>query len=102
MMHSDNKYKQLFKTIFTCKLKNPSTKLILLKISIDPMGRKKTKISATSGKVTPLFFSGLFIVLCAASIFLIHPLLYFLKYFAAFGLVIGLMLIYYILKSDEL
>ena len=102
MMHSDNKYKELFKTVSTCKLKNPSIKLILLEICIDPMGRKKSKFSATSGKVTPLFFSSLFIVLCAASIFLIHPLLYFLKYFAAFGLVIGILLIYYILKSDEL
>jgi presenilin-like A22 family membrane protease len=42
------------------------------------------------------------VILCAASIFLIHPVLYFLKYFAAFGLIIGLLLLVYILKTDEL
>jgi len=54
------------------------------------------------GKFTPLFFTMLFVILCATSIVLIHPVLYFLKYFAAFGLLIGVLLIAYILKTDEL
>ena len=64
---------------------------------------KKTKKELTlKGKETPFFFAVLFGLLCAVSIFMIHPLLYFLKYFAAFGLIIAVLLIAYILKTDEL
>ena len=66
------------------------------------MLQKHQKNLSIKGKITPLFFAMLFVILCAASIFLIHPVLYFLKYFAAFGLIIGLLLLVYILRTDEL
>jgi len=66
------------------------------------MPQKHQKNLSIKGKLTPFFFAMLFVILCATSIFLIHPVLYFLKYFAAFGLIIGLLLIVYILKTDEL
>ena len=66
------------------------------------MPQKHQKNLSIKGKLTPFFFAMLFVILCATSIFLIHPVLYFLKYFAVFGLVIGLLLIVYILKTDEL
>ena len=66
------------------------------------MSQKHQKNLSIKGKITPFFFAMLFVILCATSIFLIHPVLYFLKYFAVFGLIIGLLLIVYILKTDEL
>ena len=66
------------------------------------MNKKHPKDLTLKGKITPFFFTMLFVILCAISIFLIHPVLYFLKYFAAFGLLIGILLIAYILRTDEL
>ena len=68
----------------------------------DKMTKKIPKNLTLKGKVTPLFFTMLFAILCAVSIFMIHPVLYFLKYFAAFGVLIALLLIVYILKTDEI
>jgi lipid-A-disaccharide synthase-like uncharacterized protein len=66
------------------------------------MKKKEKKGWTLKGKVTPFFFSMLFAILCAVSIFMIHPVLYFLKYFAAFGLLIAVLLLVYILKTDEI
>ena len=66
------------------------------------MNKKNQKALTNKGKVTPFFFAMLFAILCAVSIFMIHPVLYFLKYFAAFGLLIAVLLLLYILKTDEL
>ena len=66
------------------------------------MEKKEKKGLTLKGKVTPFFFSMLFAILCAVSIFMIHPVLYFLKYFAAFGLVIAVLILAYILKTDEI
>ena len=66
------------------------------------MTKKIPKNFTLKGKITPFFFTMLFAILCAVSIFTIHPVLYFLKYFAAFGLLIALLLIVYILKTDEI
>jgi len=66
------------------------------------MKKKARKGLSIKGKVTPFFFSMLFAVLCAVSIFMIHPILYFLKYFAVFGLLIAVLLLAYILKTDEI
>ena len=68
----------------------------------DKMNKKISKNFTLKGKITPFFFTMLFAILCAVSIFMIHPVLYFLKYFAAFGLLIALLLIVYILKTDEI
>ena len=75
---------------------------VILENKIEKMSQKHQKNLSIKGKLTPFFFAMLFVILCATSIFLIHPVLYFLKYFAAFGLIIGLLLIVYILKTDEL
>ena len=69
---------------------------------VDKMNKKISKNFTLKGKITPFFFTMLFAILCAVSIFMIHPVLYFLKYFAAFGLLIALLLIVYILKTDEI
>ena len=66
------------------------------------MNKKNQKALTLKGKVTPFFFAMLFAILCAVSIFMIHPVLYFLKYFAAFGLVIAVLILAYILKTDEI
>ena len=68
----------------------------------DKMTKKIPKNLTLKGKVTPFCFTMLFAILCAVSIFTIHPVLNFLKYFAAFGLLIALLLIVYILKTDEI
>ena len=84
-------------------MKNRQDQLsVMLENVIGKMSQKHQKNLSIKGKITPFFFAMLFVILCATSIFLIHPVLYFLKYFAAFGLVIGLLLIVYILKTDEL
>ena len=74
----------------------------ILQNMLGKMPEKHQKNFSIKGKLTPFFFAMLFVILCASSIFLINPILYFLKYFAAFGLFIGLLLIVYILKTDEL
>ena len=85
------------------KLKNRQDQLsVILENMIGKMSQKHQRNLSIKGKITPFFFAMLFVILCATSIFLIHPVLYFLKYFAVFGLVIGLLLIVYILKTDEL
>jgi len=66
------------------------------------MNKNNQKNLTLKGKITPFFFTVLFAILCTTSIFMIHPVLYFLKYFAAFGLLIAILLLVYILKTDEL
>jgi|TARA_Y100000385_G_scaffold56378_1_gene53983 Flp pilus assembly protein TadB len=66
------------------------------------MKKRSQKNLTLKGKITPFFFAMLFAILCATSIVKIDPVLYFLKYFAAFGLLIAVLLIVYILKTDEL
>ena len=66
------------------------------------MKKNNQKALSLKGKVTPFFFAMLFALLCTVSIFMIHPVLYFLKYFAAFGLLIAILLLVYILMTDEL
>ncbi len=68
----------------------------------DRMSKKIQKRMTLKGKITPFFFAMLFAILCATSIFMIDPVLYFLKYFAAFGLLVSILLIMYILKTDEI
>ena len=85
------------------QLKNRPNQLSdILENVFGKMSQKHQKNLSIKGKLTPFLFAMLFVILCASSIFLIHPVLYFLKYFAAFGLIIGLLLIVYILKTDEL
>ena len=52
-------------------------------------------------KVLPLIGTGLFTLSCAATVIWADPALGFLRYWAAAGTLIGIFLIRYILKSDE-
>ena len=50
----------------------------------------------------PLFFACLYLLLCFVSIFSIDPVLWFLKYVALFGVLTAVLLIAYIIRTDEL
>jgi len=52
-------------------------------------------------KVLPLIATGLFTLVCGMTAIWADPILGFLRYWAAAGTVIGVFLIRYILKSDE-
>ena len=54
------------------------------------------------GKKAPLFFAFLYLLLCFVSIFSIDPVLWFLKYAALFGVLTAVLLIAYIIRTDEL
>ena len=54
------------------------------------------------GKKAPLFFAFLYLLLCFISIFSIDPVLWFLKYAALFGVLTAVLLIAYIIRTDEL
>ena len=54
------------------------------------------------GKKAPLFFACLYLSLCFVSIFSIDPVLWFLKYAALFGVLTAVLLIAYIIRTDEL
>ena len=54
------------------------------------------------GKKAPLFFTSLYLILCIVSIFSIDPVLWFLKYAALFGVLTAVLLIAYIIRTDEL
>ncbi len=66
------------------------------------MKPKQNNKSKFSGKKAPLFFSFLYLILCFVSIFSIEPVLWFLKYAALFGVLTAVLLIAYILRTDEL
>ena len=52
-------------------------------------------------KVLPIIATGLFTLVCGMTAIWADPALGFLRYWAAAGTVIGVFLIRYILKSDE-
>ena len=64
-----------------------------------PHSNKKAKFK---GKKAPLFFACLYLLLCFVSIFSIDPVLWFLKYAALFGVLTAVLLIAYIIRTDEL
>lgn len=66
------------------------------------MKKEKRKKEKFKGKKAPLFFSCLYLILCFVSIFSIDPVLWFLKYAALFGVLTGILLIAYIIRTDEL
>lgn len=66
------------------------------------MKKDKRKKEKFKGKKAPLFFSCLYLILCFVSIFSIDPVLWFLKYAALFGVLTGILLIAYIIRTDEL
>ena len=64
-----------------------------------PHSNNKAKFK---GKKAPLFFACLYLLLCFVSIFSIDPVLWFLKYAALFGVLTAVLLIAYIIRTDEL
>ena len=64
-----------------------------------PHSNNKAKFK---GKKAPLFFACLYLLLCFVSIFSIDPVLWFLKYVALFGVLTAVLLIAYIIRTDEL
>ena len=64
-----------------------------------PRSNKKAKFK---GKKAPLFFACLYLLLCFVSVFSIDPVLWFLKYAALFGVLTAVLLIAYIIGTDEL
>ena len=62
--------------------------------------RKNTK--KLKGKKAPLIFATLYLIICFVSIFSIDPVLWFLRYVALFGVLTAILLIAYIIRTDEL
>ena len=53
-------------------------------------------------KKAPLFFAFLYLIICFVGIFSFDPVLWFLKYAALFGVITAVLLIAYIIRTDEL
>ena len=68
-------------------------------VFMEPKQKNKSKLN---GKKAPLFFASLYLILCFVSIFSIDPILWFLKYAALFGILTAVLLIAYIIRTDEL
>ena len=81
------------------KLTFPKNDVIRIYDFMKPHSNKKTKFR---GKKAPLFFAFLYLLLCFVSIFSIDPVLWFLKYAALFGVLTAVLLIAYIIRTDEL
>ena len=66
------------------------------------MKPKQKNNSKFNGKKAPLFFAFLYLVLCFVRLFSIDPVLWFLKYAALFGVLTAVLLIAYVIRTDEL
>jgi Flp pilus assembly protein TadB len=53
-------------------------------------------------KLLPFIAILLFTVICALAVFLVDPVLSFLRYWAAFGVIVGILLIKYLWEADEI
>ena len=73
--------------------------LVKIYYFMKPHSNNKAKFK---GKKAPLFFACLYLLLCFVSIFSIDPVLWFLKYAALFGVLTAVLLIAYIIGTDEL
>jgi len=73
--------------------------LVRIYYFMKPHSNNKAKFK---GKKAPLFFACLYLLLCFVSIFSIDPVLWFLKYAALFGVLTAVLLIAYIIRTDEL
>lgn len=81
------------------KLTLPKSYLVRIYYFMKPHSNNKAKFK---GKKAPLFFAFLYLLLCFVSIFSIDPVLWFLKYAALFGVLTAVLLIAYIIRTDEL
>ena len=66
------------------------------------MKPKQKNRAKFNGKIAPLFFASLYLILCLVSIFSIDPVIWFLKYASLFGILTAILLIAYIIRTDEL
>jgi hypothetical protein len=53
-------------------------------------------------KLLPLIAISLFTVICVLAVFFVDPVLSFLRYWAAFGVVVGILLFKYLWDTDEI
>ena len=53
-------------------------------------------------KLLPLIAISLFTVICALAVFFVDPVLSFLRYWAAFGVIVGILLLKYLWDTDEI
>ena len=81
------------------KLTLSKSYLVRIYYFMKPHSNNKAKFK---GKKAPLFFAFLYLLLCFVSIFSIDPVLWFLKYAALFGVLTAVLLIAYIIRTDEL
>ena len=81
------------------KLTLQKSYLVRIYYFMKPHSNNKAKFK---GKKAPLFFAFLYLLLCFVSIFSIDPVLWFLKYAALFGVLTAVLLIAYIIRTDEL
>ena len=81
------------------KLTLRKSHLVRIYYFMKPHSNNKAKFK---GKKAPLFFAFLYLLLCFVSIFSIDPVLWFLKYAALFGVLTAVLLIAYIIRTDEL
>ena len=87
-------FTKAFKKLTLCK-----SQLVKIYYFMKPHSNNKAKFK---GKKAPLFFACLYLLLCFVSIFSIDPVLWFLKYAALFGVLTAVLLIAYIIRTDEL
>ena len=59
-------------------------------------------VSRNMSKLLPFTAVTLFIVVCVLTIFYVDPALSFLRYWAIFGTLVGILLLRYLWISDEL
>tara|TARA_B100000902_G_C27067423_1_gene792269 strand:- start:597 stop:797 length:201 start_codon:yes stop_codon:yes gene_type:complete len=64
-----------------------------------PKQKNKVKLNR---KKAPLFFAFLYLIICLVGVFSFEPVLWFLKYAALFGVLTAVLLIAYIIRTDEL
>ena len=53
-------------------------------------------------KLLPLIAISLFTVICAIAMLFADPVLSFLRYWAAFGVIVGILLLKYLWDTDEI
>ena len=63
---------------------------------------KMAKWFLKMSKLLPLLAVTLFTLVCIGTIFYVDPVLSFLRYWAGFGIIVGILLFKYLLDSDEI
>jgi len=73
-----------------------------VKAGIAKMSVKYKWSTPCMAKLLPFIAISLFTVICALAVFFVDPVLSFLRYWAAFGVIVGILLIKYLWEADEI